>query len=116
MIETLLAVLLLLAIFMAIFVMIFAMLLLITYIVNYLVKEWTVYHDIADMIKARKGVPCYIYHGSLYGDRLCCGNCNSYIESDYKVCPNCHYRIIFGIATPNLKSETRKERMNHVSE
>ena len=104
MIEILFAILLLLAIFMAIFVM----LLLITYIVNYLVKEWTVYDGIADMIKARKGVPCYIYHGSLYGDRLCCGNCNGYIESDYKVCPNCHYRIIFGIATPNLKSETRQ--------
>lgn len=54
------------------------------------------------MIKARKGVPCYIYHG-LYGDWLCCGNCNGRIKSDYKVCPNCHYRIIFGIATPNLK-------------
>lgn len=87
MIEILIAVLLLLAIFM----MIFAVL--------------TVYDNIADMIKARKGVPCSIYHGSLYGDRLCCGNCNSYIESDYKVCPNCHYRIIFGIATPNLKPE-----------
>lgn len=86
MIEILFAVLLLL--------MIFMMLLISTYIVNSLVKEWTVYHDIADMIKARKGVPCLIDHGSLYGDRLCCGNCNSYIESDYKVCPNCHYRII----------------------
>lgn len=106
MIEILFGVLLLL--------MIFLMLLIITYIVNSLIKEWTVYHDIADMIKAGKGVPCR--QSSLYGDRLCCGNCNSYIESDYKVCPNCHYRIIFGIATPNLKSETRKERMNHVSE
>lgn len=90
MIEILFAILLLLMIF----TMIFAMLLISTYIVNSLVKEWTVYHDIADMIKAGKGVPCSIYHGSLYGDRLCCGNCNSYIESDYKVCPNCHYRII----------------------
>lgn len=69
--------------------MIFAMLLIDTYIVNFLVEKWTVYQDIADMIKARKGVPC-----SLYGDRLCCGNCNSFIRSDYKVCPNCHYRII----------------------
>ena len=86
MIEILIAVLLLLAIFM----MIFAMLLISAYI--------------ADMIKARKGVPCYIYHG-LYGDWLCCGNCNGRIESNYKVCPNCHYRIIFGIATPNLKPE-----------
>lgn len=85
--------------------MIFAMLLIDTYIVNFLVEKWTVYQDIADMIKARKGVPC-----SLYGDRLCCGNCNSYIESDYKVCPNCHYRIIFGIATPNLKPENTKEK------
>lgn len=112
MIEILFAVLLLLTAF----VMIFMMLLISSYIVNSLVKELTVYNDISDMIKAWKGVPCSIYHGSLYGDRLCCGNCNSYIESDYKVCPNCHYRIIFGIATPNLKSETRKERMNHVSE
>lgn len=107
MIKILFAILLLLMIF----TMIFAMLLIDTYIVNFLVEKWTVYQNIADMIKARKGVPC-----SLYGDRLCCGNCNSYIESDYKVCPDCHYRIIFGIATPNLKSETRKERMNHVSE
>ena len=90
MIEILIAALLLLAIFM----MIFMMLLISAYIVNSLVKELTVYDNIADMIKARKGVPCSIYHGSLYGDRLCCGNCNSYIESDYKVCPNCHYRII----------------------
>lgn len=90
MIEILFAILLLLMIFM----MIFAMLLIDTYIVNFLVKKWTVYQDIADMIKARKGVPCSIYHGSLYGDRLCCGNCNSFIESDYKVCLNCHYRII----------------------
>lgn len=112
MIEILLAVLLLLAIFMLIFVM----LLIIAYIVNSLIKELTVYDDITDMIKARKGVSCYIYHGSLYGDRLCCGNCNSYIESDYKVCPNCHYRIIFDIATPNLKPENTQERMNHVSE
>lgn len=96
MIEILIAVLLLLAIFM----MIFAVLLISAYIVNSLVKELTVYDNIADMIKARKGVPC-----SLYGDRLCCGNCNSYIESDYKVCPNCHYRIIFGNARPNLKPE-----------
>lgn len=88
MIEILFGVLLLLMIF----VMIFVMLLIITYIVNSLIKEWTVYHDIADMIKAGKGVPCR--QSSLYGDRLCCGNCNSYIESDYKVCPNCHYRII----------------------
>lgn len=88
MIETLIAILLLLVIFM----MILAVLLISTYIVNSLIKEWTVYHDIADMIKAGKGVPCR--HGSLYDDRLCCGNCNSYIESDYKVCPNCHYRII----------------------
>jgi hypothetical protein len=98
MIEILIAVLLLLAIFM----MIFAMLLISAYIVNSLIKELTVYDNIADMIKARKGVPCYIYHG-LYGDWLCCGNCNGRIKSDYKVCPNCHYRIIFGIATPNLK-------------
>lgn len=90
MIEILIAALLLLAIFM----MIFMMLLISAYIVNSLVKELTVYDNIADMIKARKGVPCSIYHGSLYGDRLCCGNCNSYIESDYKVRPNCHYRII----------------------
>ena len=108
MIEILLAVLLLLVIL--------TVLLIITCIVNFLVKEWTVYHGIADMIKARKGAPCYIYHGSLYGDWLCCGNCNSYIESDYKVCPNCHYRIIFDIATPNLKPENTQERMNHVSE
>lgn len=94
MIEILIAVLLLLAIFM----MIFAMLLISAYIVNSLIKELTVYDNIADMIKARKGVPCYIY-----GDWLCCGNCNGRIKSDYKVCPNCHYRIIFGIATPNLK-------------
>lgn len=106
MIEILIAVLLLLAIFM----MIFAMLLISAYIVNSLVKELTVYDNIADMIKARKGVPCSIYHGSLYGDRLCCGNCNSYIESNYKVCPNCHYRIIFDIATPNLKPENIQEK------
>lgn len=58
MIEILFAVLLLLMIFVMIFVMIFAMLLISTYIVNSLIKEWTVYHDIADMIKAGKGVPC----------------------------------------------------------
>lgn len=86
MIEILIAVLLLLAIFMMIFTML-------------LIGD-----DITDMIKARKGVPCYIYHG-LYGDWLCCGNCNGRIESNYKVCPNCHYQIIFGIATPNLKPE-----------
>lgn len=108
MIEILIAVLLLLAIFM----MILTMLLISTYIVNSLVEELTVYDDIAEMIKARKGVPCYIYHG-LYGDWLCCGNCNGRIESDYKVCPNCHYRIIFGITMPNLKPETYKKRMNH---
>jgi hypothetical protein len=90
MIEILLAVLLLLAIFMLIFVM----LLIITCIVNYLVKELTVYHSIADMIKARKGVSCCIEHSSSYGDWLCCGNCKSLIESDYKVCPNCYCRII----------------------
>lgn len=69
-----------------------------------MVKELTVYDNIADMIKARKGVPCSIHHG-LYGDWLCCGNRNGRIESNYKVCPNCHYRIIFGITTPNLKPE-----------
>ena len=105
MIEILIAVLLLLAIFM----MIFAMLLISAYIVNSLIKELTVYDDIAEMIKARKGVPCYIHHG-LYGDWLCCGNCNSHIESNYKVCPNCHYRIIFGIAMPNLKPENIQEK------
>lgn len=105
MIEILIAVLLLLAIFMTIFMM----LLIGAYIVNSLIKELTVYDDITDMIKARKGAPCYIYHG-LYGDWLCCGNCNSYIESNYKVCPNCHYRIIFGIATPNLKPENIQEK------
>ena len=52
MIEILIAVLLLLAIFM----MIFAMLLISAYIVNSLIKELTVYDNIADMIKARKGV------------------------------------------------------------
>lgn len=88
MIEILIAVLLLLAIFMMIF---------------------AIYDDITDMIKARKGVPCYIHHG-LYGDWLCCGNCNSHIESNYKVCPNCHYRIIFGIAMPNLKPENIQEK------
>ena len=86
MIETLLAVLLLL--------MILTVLLIITCIVNFLVKELTVYHSIADMIKARKGVSCRIEHSSSYGDWLCCGNCNSLIESDYKVCPNCYCRII----------------------
>lgn len=91
MIEILIAVLLLLAIFMMIFMMLL------------------IYDDIADMIKAWKGVPCYIYHG-LYGDWLCCGNCNGRIESDYKVCPNCHYRIIFGITTPNLKPENIQEK------
>lgn len=101
MIEILIAVLLLLAIFM--------MLLISAYIVNSLIEELTVYDDITDMIKARKGVPCYIHHG-LYGDWLCCGNCNSYIESNYKVCPNCHYRIIFGITTPNLKPENIQEK------
>lgn len=102
MIEILLAVLLLLAIFMLIFVM----LLIITHIVNYLVKELTVYHSIADMIKARKGVSCRIEHSSSYGDWLCCGNCNSLIESDYKVCPNCYCRIIIPKAL----------RSNHVCE
>lgn len=90
MIEILIAVLLLLTIF----VMIFMLLLISTYIVNSLVKELTVYHDIVDMIKAWKGVSCCIYHSSIYGDRLCCGNCNGYIDSDYRVCHNCHYRII----------------------
>ena len=89
--------------------MIFAMLLISAYIVNSLIKELTVYDDITDMIKARKGVPCYIHHG-LYGDWLCCGNCNSHIESNYKVCLNCHYRIIFGIAMPNLKPENIQEK------
>lgn len=101
MIEILLAVLLLLTIF----VMIFMMLLVSAYIANSLVKELTVYHNIADMIKAKKGVPCCIDRSSLYGDWLCCGNCNSRIESDYKVCPNCHYRIII----------PKELRSNHVS-
>lgn len=70
MIEILFAVLMLLMILM----LIFMVLLISTYIVNSLVKEWTVYHSIADIIKAGKGVPCYIYHGSLCGDWLCCGN------------------------------------------
>lgn len=74
--------------------LIFAVLLIITCIVNFLVHSWTVYHDIADMIKARKGVSCCIDHSSRYGDLLCCGNCKSLIESDYEACLSCHYRII----------------------
>lgn len=105
MIEILIAILLLLAIFM----MIFAMLLISACIVNSLIRELTVYDDITDMIKARKGALCYIHHG-FYGDWLCCGNCNSHIESNYKVCPNCHYRIIFDIAMPNLKPENIQEK------
>ena len=53
MIEILIAVLLLLAIFM----MIFTMLLISAYIVNSLIEKLTVYDDITDKIKARKGVP-----------------------------------------------------------
>lgn len=90
MIKILFAILLLLTAF----VMIFMMLLISSYILNSLVKELTVYNDITEMIKAKKGVMCSIDRSSLYGDRLCCGNCNSFIRSDYKLCPNCHYRII----------------------
>lgn len=93
MIKILIAILLLLAIFM----MIFAMLLISADIVNSLIRELTVYDDITDMIKARKGALCYIHHG-FYGDWLCCGNCNS------------HYRIIFDIAMPNLKPENIQEK------
>ena len=74
--------------------LIFAILLIITCIVNFLVSELTVYQDIADMIKARKGVSCRIERSGFYGDWLCCGNCKSLIEPDYKVCLSCHYRII----------------------
>lgn len=74
--------------------LIFVALLIITCIVNFLVGELTVYYDIADIIKARKGVSCRIEHSAFYGDWLCCGNCKSLIESDYKVCLSCHYRII----------------------
>lgn len=74
--------------------LIFAALLMITCIVNFLIGELTVYQDIADMIKARKGVSCRIERSGFYGDWLCCGNCKSLIEPDYKVCLSCHYRII----------------------
>lgn len=77
-----------------ILLLIFVALLIITCIVNFLVSELTVYYDIADIIKARKGVSCRIERSGFYGDWLCCGNCKSLIESDYKVCPSCHYRII----------------------
>lgn len=72
----------------------FAALLMITCIVNFLVSEWTVYNDIGDMIKARKGVSCIVTHEGFYGDWLCCGHCKSLLNSDWGVCPTCHYRII----------------------
>ena len=62
--------------------LIFAALLMITCIVNFLIGELTVYHDIADMIMARKGVSCRIEHSGFYGDWLCCGHCKSLIEPD----------------------------------
>lgn len=74
--------------------LIFAALLVITCIVDFLVSELTVYKNIADIIRARKGVSCRIEHSGFYGDWLCCGNCKNLIKSDYKVCPTCHYRII----------------------
>lgn len=77
-----------------ILLLIFAALLMITCIINFLIGELTVYHDIADMIMARKGVSCRIEHSGFYGDWLCCGHCKSLIEPDSKVCLSCHYRII----------------------